>query len=265
MTAPSRLRRPPRTASGITVTTWGSGRRALGLRNVSYGGGGNRTRERFQPAWRSGNVLDGLRSFSAHSSRLLMAAMIVDAHTDVLLELLVRDGAEPSFELVLRRGEAGVFRGYWLPRLAEGGVGVQICPLYGEGARRSDARERTLAQEAEFRRIVEENAEQACQLHTSAELHDPRLRLMLSMEGVEPLEGDPAAFEEWYERGVRTASLTWNQANEFAGGIETPTQGLTDRGRALVRRFTNSASSSTLHTHPSKPGTTSSKKGSPSQ
>ena len=35
---------------------------------------------------------------------------------------------------------------------------------------------------------------------------------------------------------VRRA-LTWNHANEFAGGIDTPTQGLTDRGRALVRRF----------------------------
>ena len=163
--------------------------------------------------------------------------MIVDAHTDVLLELLVRDGDEPSFELVLRLGEAGVFKRYWLPRLTAGCVGVQICPLYGEGARRSDARERTLAQEAEFRRVVEENAEQVCQVHTSAELRDPRLRLVLSMEGVEPLEGDPGAFEEWYERGVRTASLTWNHANEFAGGIDTPTQGLTDRGRALVRRF----------------------------
>ena len=96
--------------------------------------------------------------------------MIVDAHTDVLLELVVRDGADPSFELVLRRGEAGAFERYWLPRLAAGGVGVQICPLYGEGARRSDARERTLAQEAEFRRVVEENAEQVCQVHTSAEL-----------------------------------------------------------------------------------------------
>jgi membrane dipeptidase len=63
------------------------------------------------------------------------------------------------------------------------------------------------------------------------------LRLVLSMEGAEPLEGDPDAFEDWYERGVRTASLTWNHANEFAGGIETPTLGLTDRGRALVRRF----------------------------
>jgi membrane dipeptidase len=54
---------------------------------------------------------------------------------------------------------------------------------------------------------------------------------------VEPLEGDPGAFDDWYERGVRSASLTWNHANEFAGGIETPTQGLTKRGRALVHRL----------------------------
>jgi membrane dipeptidase len=163
--------------------------------------------------------------------------MIVDAHTDVLLELLLGEGEEPSFNLVLRRGEAGIFGRYWLPRLIAGGVGVQICPLYGEGAHRGDARERTLAQAAEFRRVVEANAEQVCHVQTSAELHDRRLRLVLSMEGVEPLEGDPGAFDEWYERGVRTASLTWNHANEFAGGIETPTQGLTDRGRALIRRF----------------------------
>jgi membrane dipeptidase len=165
------------------------------------------------------------------------AAVIVDAHTDVVMELLVHEGEKPSYELVLRRGEAGVFTRYWLPRLRAGGVGVQICPLYGEGAGRSGARERTLAQVAEFRRIVEENAEQVCHVLTRPELDDPRLRLVLSMEGVEPLEGDPGAFDEWYERGVRTASLTWNHANEFAGGIDTPTQGLTDRGRALVRRF----------------------------
>jgi membrane dipeptidase len=117
-----------------------------------------------------------------------------------------------------------------------GNVGVQICPLYGEGAGRSDARERTLAQVAEFRRVVEENSEQVCQVRTSAELDDPRLQLLLAMEGVEPLEGDPGAFDEWYEHGVRSASLTWNHANEFAGGIDTPTQGMTRRGRALVRR-----------------------------
>jgi len=82
--------------------------------------------------------------------------MIVDAHTDVLNELVVRDGEEPSLELALR---PGVFERYWLPRLAAGDVGVQICPLYGEGAHRSDPRERTLAQEAEFRRVVADKAE----------------------------------------------------------------------------------------------------------
>jgi membrane dipeptidase len=163
--------------------------------------------------------------------------MIVDAHTDVLLELLVRGRETPSYELVLRRGEAGVFDRYWLPRLVAGDVGVQICPLYGEGARSRDARERTFAQEAEFRRVVDRHAEHVCQIRRRADLDDPRIGLVLSMEGVEPLEGDPDAFEEWYGRGVRTASLTWNHANEFAGGIDTPTQGLTDRGRALVHRF----------------------------
>ncbi len=163
--------------------------------------------------------------------------MIVDAHTDVVHELVVHDGEKPSFELVLRCGEAGAFQRYWLPKLVEGGVGVQICPLYGEGAHRSDARERTLTQAAEFTRLVERNAEQVCQVHSNADLDDPRLRLVLSLEGVEPLEGDPGAFDEWYGRGVRSTSLTWNDANEFAGGIRTPTQGLTDKGRALVRRF----------------------------
>ena len=161
-------------------------------------------------------------------------SLVVDAHTDVLNQLVVRDGEEPSLELVLR---PDVFERYWLPRLAAGDVGVQICPLYGEGAHRSDPRERTLAQEAEFRRVIADNAERVCHVQTTAELDDPRLRLMLSMEGVEPLESDPAAFEEWYERGARSASLTWNHANDFAGGVATPRQGLTERGRALVRRF----------------------------
>jgi microsomal dipeptidase-like Zn-dependent dipeptidase len=121
--------------------------------------------------------------------------MIVDAHTDVLLELVVEDGGKPSYDLILRCGEAGVFERYWLPRLLAGDVGVQICPLYGEGARRRDARTRTLAQEAEFRRVVERHAENVCLVQRRTDLDDSRLRLVLSMEGVEPLEGDPDSAE----------------------------------------------------------------------
>lgn len=163
--------------------------------------------------------------------------MIVDAHTDVLLEVVVLEGEEQLLELVLCSGRAGVFERYWLPRLEAGGVAIQICPLYGEGARRSDPRERALAQVAEFGRLVAEYPERVCHVSASTELDDPRLRLVLSMEGVEPLEGDPGAFEDWYGRGVRVASLTWNHPNEFAGGIDSPKQGLTRKGRALVRRL----------------------------
>jgi hypothetical protein len=49
-----------------------------------------------------------------------------------------------------------------------------------------------LAQEAELRRAVEESGERVCLVRARADLADPRLRLVLSMEGVEPLEGDPA-------------------------------------------------------------------------
>jgi membrane dipeptidase len=160
--------------------------------------------------------------------------VIVDAHTDVVLELLVGEGDEPSLELVLREGALGRS---WLPALEAGGVGVQICPLYGACEPGDGAAGRALAQLAELQRSAAEHADRVCLVRTAAELTDPRVRLVLSMEGVEPLDGDPGAFDAWYERGVRSVGLTWNHANDFAGGIDTPAQGLTGRGRTLVHRI----------------------------
>ena len=172
------------------------------------------------------------------SAEWLTLAVIVDAHTDVLNELVVhQQGEETLPELVLRCGEAGVFERYWLPRLENGGVAIQICPLYGEGARRSDPRDRAVAQVAEFKRLVDKHVARLRHVFTRADLDDSRLRLVLSMEGAEPLEGDAGAFEEWFATGVRSASLTWNHANAFAGGIDSPRQGLTSEGRTLIRRF----------------------------
>ena len=166
-----------------------------------------------------------------------MPAVIVDAHNDLLLELVLSREEGKFGDLVLRTGDERLFDRYWLPRLEAGGVGIQICPLYAAEKEYARPSERALAQEAEFRRAVAENAERVCRVRNREELDDTRLRLMLSMEGVEALEGEAAAFEEWWERGVRSASLTWNHPNEFAGGIDKPEQGLTERGRALVRRF----------------------------
>ena len=155
----------------------------------------------------------------------------------MLHELVVREGGEPELELVLRRGRERLFERYWLPGLEAGGVGIQICPLYAASWPRGEARERALAQVVELERAVAANGSRVCRAVARADLDDTRLRLVLSMEGVEPLLGDPDAFAEWFDRGVRSVSLTWNHPNEFAGGIDTPVDGLSDRGRTLVRRF----------------------------
>ena len=47
--------------------------------------------------------------------------MIVDAHNDLLAEL------------VFRRREEQPFARYWLPGLQSGGVGLQVCPIYTDG------------------------------------------------------------------------------------------------------------------------------------
>ena len=163
---------------------------------------------------------------AAEGDGIACAPLIVDAHNDLLLEL------------TLRRDEGNPFGRHWLPQLRTGGVGVQVCPLYAADPK-SPARETASAQVEAFRRAVSDNAEEVVQVRSSADLDalDGRIGLVLSMEGVEALEGDPAAFDEFVDAGVRMASLTWNYANAFAGGIDTPEEGLTDVGRELLGRF----------------------------
>jgi membrane dipeptidase len=163
--------------------------------------------------------------------------VIVDAHNDLLLELILSREEGKFGDLVLRTGDERLFDRYWLPKLEAGGVGIQVCPLHTADKPYARPSERAYAQATEFRRLLEENSDRVCQVRTGGELDDPRMRLILAIEGVECLEGDPPAFEDWWERGVRSAGLTWNYPNEFAGGINTPEQGLTAAGRTLVRRF----------------------------
>jgi membrane dipeptidase len=148
-----------------------------------------------------------------------------DAHNDLLLEL------------VLRRHEERPFERYWLTPLEVGGVGLQVCPLYAADAAPGSARQTALRQVEQFQRALRETPERLVQVRTLADLESDGIALMLSMEGVEALEGDPGAFDEFWELGVRMVGLTWNFPNAFAGGIDSPEQGLTDRGRELLARF----------------------------
>ena len=96
--------------------------------------------------------------------------MIVDAHNDLLLELVLRRDEEQPLELVLRRGEERLFERYWLPGSRRATSASRSARSTRRTRRAMEARGRALAQAAEFARAVEENAERVCQVGTRAEL-----------------------------------------------------------------------------------------------
>jgi membrane dipeptidase len=159
------------------------------------------------------------------------AALIADAHNDLLMEL------------VLRRQEESPFRRHWLPPLRAGGVRLQITPVYSEvGLPRETVLRRALAQVAAFHRALRENPAETRAITTASDViplaEDERIGMLLAVEGAEPWEADDDLADDFWQLGVRMASLTWNFRNVFADGVAEPAQGgLSARGVRLVERL----------------------------
>ncbi len=99
-----------------------------------------------------------------------------------------------------------------------------------------------LGEYAFFRRELEQNAAHMSLCRTGegarAALGAGRTAAFLSVEGAELLDCDLRKLERAHELGVRAVNLTWNYANALSGSIaDEPRRGLTDRGRAFVRRM----------------------------
>ncbi len=158
--------------------------------------------------------------------------MIADAHTDLLLELAHRE---------LRFGETGAFGRTWLPLLDQGGVGLQVCPVFVELAYQPEgALREALGQATLLLRAARENAGRVLRVLTRSDLEEAvssgQIGLVLSLEGVEQFGYETWPAESFYELGMRMASLTWNRRNPFADGA-ADTGGLSRLGRELVDRL----------------------------
>ncbi len=152
---------------------------------------------------------------------------VVDAHTDLLLEL------------VHRQAEDDPFGRLWLDQLRDGGVGVQLCPMYlwwdnvGERAIRS-----ALEQVIALDRAVEQHPDVEM-VTTSADLdrvwEEGRLGLILAAEGAELLGNDPRLLEIYWRLGLRVLGPVHARRNAYAdGNAERSDGGLSELGRRLV-------------------------------
>ena len=157
-------------------------------------------------------------------------SFVVDGHNDLLQEL------------VYRKADPNPFRQHWLPKLRQGGVRLQVCPIFIERARLGDALQRGLEYVVAFHRAARENVDAVRLVETRNDLERLRgteeLGLMLAIEGAEALGQQADIVDVYWKLGVRMVGLTWNYANAFASGnAERPDMGLTSAGKQLLGRL----------------------------
>ncbi|RLI19338.1 membrane dipeptidase [Candidatus Bathyarchaeota archaeon] len=146
--------------------------------------------------------------------------MVVDTHCDTLLRILPPPG---SGRKPIKLGERSDEGHIDLPRLRDGGVDCQVFAIYtGWRPNPPDALLRALQLIIAFERECDENedlvkAESYGDIMRAVE--GGRIAGLLSLEGAEPLMGDPEMIRVFHRLGVRMISLTWNWRNPFADGV----------------------------------------------
>lgn len=168
--------------------------------------------------------------------------MVFDAHSDLFYDVTRRRLA----------GETHVLERCHLARLRRGGVEGLVLSLWtGTGQGQTFWRDTPWAgPEAAPQRLEvmlscarEELAEcPAVRLvRIGAEAAEARaagqIYAFFGVEGLAPLGTDLVGLDALADAGVRTAMLTWNEANALAAGAGASDTGLTDLGRQAVRRM----------------------------
>ncbi len=144
------------------------------------------------------------------SGQLAMA----DCHNDLLIPCLHRR----------ERGQSDPFGDFWLPQLRDGGVVLQVLPVFveeqyvGEGALR-----RTLLLLDEAWQIARQHPDDVAICLTGADIERAidcgRIALVLALEGGESFGSNIALVRTMFQAGVRMVSLTWNRRTMLADGV----------------------------------------------
>jgi membrane dipeptidase len=156
-------------------------------------------------------------------------AVVVDAHND-LLGLVAR---RP------RNEQAAYFRERWLPQLHQGGVDVQVLPIF---TGREDLHE-ALGMAETAHRVAEDNADAVAICLTGDDvdraLGEGKIALLLSIEGCGAFGHDVGLLEAMVRLGVRMVSFTHMGRTSFADGSREDATGsrLTGAGVEALERF----------------------------
>ena len=156
---------------------------------------------------------------------------IIDLHGDILYDVTHRR----TF-----KGERRTLETYHLGPLRQGGVKIQVLPIYFDSINLPEAalRQTVLSVNAFLEELAEAGNYFALiktKSDLTAVMQSDKIGLILAMEGAEGLGRDIGLIRLFFELGLRMIGLTWNRANALAEGSGEDTgAGLTALGRRLV-------------------------------
>jgi membrane dipeptidase len=159
-----------------------------------------------------------------------MDKTVIDGHCDVL-DKLVHDP-----QLDFYKEEERLDASY--PRLRRGGVKVQLMAIYiPERTVPPTMRDVLHYVDTFHRRVLRRGVVDFVRTTGDLQrvLNGDQLGAVLTLEGVDALEGDMTNLRTCYYLGVRAVGLTWNYGNWAADGVLEPRKGgLTRKGRRLI-------------------------------
>lgn len=158
--------------------------------------------------------------------------VIIDGHTDAILD--VHHGRRDFFE----RSQDGHVD---LPRLEQAGVGAVMLALFTADEYVAEATAHTRALLTTFDRLVTAgrglvHARTASEIERSAA--DGSIAAFATIEGGEAIGTSLGTLHEFFDRGVRLMTLTWNRRNAIGRGVYVDgNDGLSEFGRDVVREM----------------------------
>lgn len=159
-----------------------------------------------------------------------MDKIIIDGHCDVLGKLV----HDPQLDFY--KEETSLDASY--PRLRRGGVKVQLMAIYvPEKVVRPTIRDVLKFVDTFHRKVLRPGIVEAIRTKRDLQrvLAGDQLGAVLTLEGVDALEGDLTNLRTCWYLGVRAVGLTWNYGNWAGDGVLEPRKGgLTRKGRMLI-------------------------------
>lgn len=193
-------------------------------------------------------------------------AIVIDAHSDILIPITdgkmkladrieipdpatwepppgMFGGAGAEFNFPAHAIYFGPMGQFDVPRFIEGGITAQVCAVYIDDDQLDWSLKRGLQMALQLHKAAEED-DRVVFVTKADDIRrakaEAKVGVVLSFEGCEALGSEVDFLDIYYKLGLRMASLTHCRRNLFADGSQgenTTTGGLTDRGRAAIKRM----------------------------